>query len=460
VAAERRLYAASCVLFVAACSAGASNAPAGKPAAKSRPEDPVRAALMTLHYDASPPPVDPSNRFDDDDQAALLGQKLFFERALSGPLLEGDNDGTGGTLGLRGEPGRVACADCHVPATGFVDTRSPHRQISLAAQWSKRRAPTLLESANLTLYSWDGRRDSIWGQSMGVMESDHEFNSSRLFIAEEIFRSRRADYEALFGAMPPLDDATRFPPLAPDQAGCREVQTRSGSTYPCRGKPGDGADYDGMAPGDQHDVTLVMVNVAKAISAYVRRLRCGPSRFDAWLDGDEASLSAGEQRGAALFVGKGQCVRCHSGSELSDGKFHDVGLAPASVAVAFTDSGDDGAADGIQALLADPLNTKGEFSDGDRGVLPDGAGPELVGAFRTPTLRCIAKQPSFMHTAQMKTLDAVVAFHARGGDSPGSYPGVNELSPLELTSDEQADLVAFLQALDGPGADPALQSAP
>ena len=138
---------------------------------------------MALHYDAKPPAVDPSNRFDDSDAAALFGQELFFERALSGPLLEGDNDGTGGTLGLRGDPGRVACADCHVPRAAFVDTRSPHQQISLAAQWTRRRAPTLLESANLSLYSWDGRRDSIWGQSMGVMESDHEFNSSRMFIA-------------------------------------------------------------------------------------------------------------------------------------------------------------------------------------------------------------------------------------------------------------------------------------
>ena len=64
-----------------------------------------------------------------------------------------------------------------------------------------------------------------------------------------------------------------------------------------------------------------------------------------------------------------------------------------------------------------------------------------------------------MHTAQMATLDAVVSFFASGGDAVG-YPGNSELTPLELALRERADLVAFLGALEGPGADPALRAAP
>jgi cytochrome c peroxidase len=86
-------------------------------------------------------------------------------------------------------------------------------------------------------------------------------------------------------------------------------------------------------------------------------------------------------------------------------------------------------------------------------------GPEHEGAFRTPTLRCIADQPSFMHTGQMRTLDVVVRFFSRGGD-PSGYPGTNELLPLNLGDREQADLVAFLRALQGPGPDAALLVAP
>ena len=458
MAADRAAFFGA-ALLVAACSDGGATG-STPPESMKGPSDELRASLASLHYDAKPPPADPSNKVEGDADAQRFGQTLFFERALSGPLIEGDNDGSGGTLGLKGEPGRVSCADCHVPGSSFIDDRSPHAQISLAAQWTRRRAPTLLDSASLRLYSWDGRRDSIWGQALGVMESDHEFNSARLFVAEQVFRLYRTDYEAVFGAMPALDDAGHFPQLTPDVAGCTEVLTRSGATYPCRGKPGDGADYDGMAGADQDAATRVTVNAAKAMAAYVGLLRCGPGRFDAWLDGDDASLSDSERRGAALFAGRGKCTSCHSGPNLTDGGFHNVGLAPATVAVAFIDTGDRGAADGITTALADPLSTRGAYSDGDRKVLPDAAGPELVGAFRTPTLRCISGQPSFMHTGQLRTLAEVVAFHDRGGDNAGGYPGTNELTPLGLSETEQADLVAFLGALDGPGVPAELRAPP
>ncbi|HEX7669439.1 MAG TPA: hypothetical protein VF395_07650, partial [Polyangiaceae bacterium] len=221
-------------------------------------------------------------------------------------------------------------------------------------------------------------------------------------------------------------------------------------------------DYDALATEDQRAVTGVVVNVAKAMAAYVRQLRCGPSRFDAWLDGEGqgTELDASERRGASLFVGRAGCVRCHSGSNFTDQRFHNVGLSPATVAVAFVDTNDQGASKGIADALQDPLSTTGEFSDGDRQALPASAGPELVGAFRTPTLRCIANQPSFMHTGQMKTLSQVVAFHDRGGDPAGDYPGQNELMPLGLTATEREDLARFLGTLQGDGPPRELLGAP
>jgi cytochrome c peroxidase len=106
------------------------------------------------------------------------------------------------------------------------------------------------------------------------------------------------------------------------------------------------------------------------------------------------------------------------------------------------------------------MSTAGAFSDGDRHALPAAPGPELDGAFRTPTLRCSAKHPSFMHTGQLTDLAQVVAFFDRGGDAAGSYPGKNELSPLGLSDGEKADLTAFLQALTGPGPSAELLSPP
>ena len=442
-------------LWLVACAgAEPSGSAANDPAPTFSAEQ--HAALSALRYDEQPPPADPSNRVADDPAARAFGQRLFFEAALSGRLLEGDNDGTSATLGAQGDSGRVSCAGCHLPGTGFVDTRSPHGQVSLGAQWTLRKTPTLLDVAFAPLYNWDGRRDAIWNQALGVMESNREFNSGRLFVAEQIFRLHRAEYEAIFGAMPRFDDPGRFPQLTPDTAGCVEVNTSKGSKFACRGLPGDAADYDSMTPADQTLVSVSAVNAAKALEAYVRELRCGPSRFDAWLDGDQSALTRGEQRGAALFVGRAGCVTCHDGPRLTDDAFHNVGLSPAVVAVAIQDTDDRGAALGIEQALLDPTSTSGSLSDGDRHALPSAPGPELEGAFRTPSLRCNADHPSFMHTGQFTALDQVLAFFDRGGDGAGHYPGTNELTPLGLTELEQADLAAFLGALGGPGPNSAL----
>jgi cytochrome c peroxidase len=306
---------------------------------------------------------------------------------------------------------------------------------------------------------WDGRKDSLYAQPFGVIESQVEMNSSRLFAAYQVFAEHRAEYEAVFGALPPFDDATRFPPLAPNETGCRRLDADLKCVGVMRGQPGDGAEFDGLSAEDQTAVTRVVVNVGKALGAYERLLTCGPSRFDRFVNGDESALSRAEQRGALLFVGKADCVRCHSGPFLSDEKFHNVGLKPEKVSTTFIDLDDPGASRGFEQLMADPLNVAGEFSDGDDGRVPSEIPPEMLGAFRTPRLRCVSMRPSFMHTAQLLDLDAVVRFFGRGGD-PFGYPGTSELAPLELTELEEADLVAFLKALAGPGPDDALLGPP
>jgi cytochrome c peroxidase len=417
--------------------------------------DAERALLETLSpAELPPPPPDTSNAWADDPDAALLGQRLFFEGGYSGELLDGDNDGTVNALGMQGETGKVSCAGCHVPESGFSDTRSIQQQTSLGAGWGLRKAPSLLDVGQSKLLMWDGRRDALYNQPFGVIESEVEANSSRLYAANHAFTHYRADYERLFGAMPPLDDTSRFPPLAANETGCRRLDDRACPT-PMRGAPGDGAEYDGLSPEDQEAVTRVVANLGKAMGAYQRKLTCGPSRFDRWMHGDESALSATEQRGAVLFVGKARCIECHSGPYFSDEKFHNVGLKPDYVATVFLDDNDPGAAVGLESMMSDPLNVQGEYSDGDDGRIPEAVRAEDLGAFRTPRLRCASMRPSFMHTAHIRTLADVVAFFNRGGDDFG-YPGQNVLQALDMTPDERADLVAFLEALEGPGPEAAL----
>jgi cytochrome c peroxidase len=422
--------------------------------------DMVMTALRALSPATLPAPkADKSNAKADDPKAAALGQKLFFDGRFSGQLLDGDNDGSPNALGNKGDTGKVSCAGCHLPASDFSDTRTIRHQISLGAGWGTRRAPSILDVGQSTLIMWDGRKDSLFSQVFGPLESAVEWNSSRLYAVAQVFANYKAEYEAIFGAMPPLDDHQRFPALTALQTGCQKLDAYNACTGKLRGAPGDGAEYDGMAVDDQKAVTRVWANVGKAVGAYERLLSCGQGRFDKWIQGDATALGRAEQRGAALFVGKGKCADCHSGPFMSDEKFHNVGLKPETVATVFLDADDPGAAKGLAGLATDPLSVAGEFSDGNDGRIPTTVGPEYDGTFRTPRLRCVSKRPSFMHTGQILSLDDVLAFFGRGGDSYG-YPGKNELTDIALSPRERSDLVAFLKALDGPGPPASLLAPP
>jgi cytochrome c peroxidase len=442
-----------------ACASDADPKGSERPAELTQAEYEALLELSPAELPAVPPDV--SNRFADNESAARFGQKLFFDPGFAGPLLDGDNDGSAATLGRVHETGKVACAGCHVPASGFLDDRTLGKQISLAAGWGRRKTPSLLDVGHVPVLMWDGRHDALYNQPFGPLESPVEMNGSRLYAAQQIHARYRDEYEELFGPLPPLDDASRFPQLTAERTGCdpNKVDTETHCTGTDHGVPGDQGEFDSLSPEDQDSTTGVVVNMGKALGAYERKLTCGLGRFDRWLHGELDALSDSERRGAQLFVGRGKCVTCHSGPFFSDHQFHNVGLQPKAVAVVFIDAEDPGASRGLTAALADPLNVQGPFSDGDDGRLAEVDPDKLLGAFRTPMLRCVAGRPSFMHTGHLGSLSAVVGFFAKGGDRSG-FLGTSELDPLDLTADDQADLVAFLGTLEGPGPLADLLSAP
>jgi cytochrome c peroxidase len=431
---------------------------AGGTSSEDPQQDHVRALFASLAPETLPAPrVDVSNRWADDPAAARFGQKIFFDPGFAGPLLDPDNVGDATTLGVVGETGKVACAGCHLPEAGFVDARSPRKTISLAAGWGRRKAKSLLDVGHATLLMWDGRHDALYNQPFSAFESAVEINSSRLYVAERVYAEYRAEYEAIFGPIvAPLDDESRFPQLTAAQTGCRALVTsldgNETTGVDCHGMPGDQAEYDGLLEADKEIVTRVVVNVGKALGAYERLLSCGPGRFDAYVHGDDQALTDAEVRGAELFVGKADCVRCHSGPYFTDQRFHNMGLSPGGVGAIgrFYDMNDHGALTGLTTLLGDALNVQGSYSDGDDGRLPTTIGPRMDGAFRTPSLRCVSRRPSFMHTGHLHVLADVVAFFARGGDASG-FEGVSENFPRPLSTDEVSDIVSFLASLDGPG---------
>jgi cytochrome c peroxidase len=77
-----------------------------------------------------------------------------------------------------------------------------------------------------------------------------------------------------------------------------------------------------------------------------------------------------------------------------------------------------------------------------------------IGAFKTPTLRNVELTAPYMHDGSHKTLEEVVTFYNNGGRLKETDPVPELLSggirPLNLTEEQQADLVAFLKALTSP----------
>ena len=155
-------------------------------------------------------------------------------------------------------------------------------------------------------------------------------------------------------------------------------------------------------------------NVARALASYVRTLRSGNSPLDRYRAGDAGALSPQARRGLALFVGKANCSACHIGPNLTDERFHNTGVAAHS---------------------------------GDPGRSRLTGRREDWGAFKTPTLREVARTAPYMHDGRFGTLEQVIEFYDRGGNSNRNLDP--ELRPLRLAAEDKQSLLAFLQALSG-----------
>ena len=156
--------------------------------------------------------------------------------------------------------------------------------------------------------------------------------------------------------------------------------------------------------------------VAKAIAAYERMILSGNSPYDRFKAGDKKALPAAAQRGLALFEGKARCVTCHASFNFTDENYHNLGVGM-------------------------------DKASPDLGRFTVSKNDEHRGAFKTPTLRDVAKRPPYMHDGSLKTLEEVVAFYNKGG-APNQWLS-KEVRPLNLTAAEQKDLVAFMEALTG-----------
>jgi cytochrome c peroxidase len=178
--------------------------------------------------------------------------------------------------------------------------------------------------------------------------------------------------------------------------------------------------------------------------------------FDRYVAGDTSAIGPAAKRGLKLFVGKAGCVHCHSSPFFSDNSFHSDGVPQEGPHVPRSDSGRFTA---VGTLLANEFNSSGAYSDDPEVGRLSGLVQEESqrGLFRTKHLRQIGETAPYMHTGALATLRDVVDFYDAGGGEAG-FEGTKDpfLRPLDLSSDEKDDLVAFLETLTGEPIDPRL----
>ena len=138
--------------------------------------------------------------------------------------------------------------------------------------------------------------------------------------AHLIAKHYKADYEAIFGPLPALGDANRFPASAGpvDEPSARRA-------------------WNAMAKDDRDSVTRIYANMGKSIAAYERKIRLGPSRFDSYAEAvgksdgraADSAMTPDEQAGLKLFIGRAECIKCHNGPLFTNNDFHNTGIPAA-----------------------------------------------------------------------------------------------------------------------------------
>lgn len=224
----------------------------------------------------------------------------------------------------------ISCNSCHMLNAYGVDSlpTSPGHKKALGS----RNSPTVYNAAGHAMQFWDGRAADVEEQAKGPILNPVEMAMSD---AQQV--------EAVLGTIP----------------GYLDLFTKA-------------------FPGQDDPISYE--NVSIAIGAFERRL-VTPSRWDAFLGGDDDALSADEIEGFNLFASTG-CMACHNGALVGGTTFHQLG-----------------------AITPWP-NQK------DQGLFELTKKEEDRMKFKAPSLRNIAKTGPYFHDGSVTDLEQVVSLMA------------------------------------------------
>lgn len=368
-----------------------------------------------------PPPATPSNKYADDIDVAKFGKALFFDKRLS-------------------KKRQFSCASCHQPEKYFTDGLA----LAVAFGQTQRSTPTLLGSAWSPWQYWDGRKDSLWSQALDPIEHPDEMGMDRASFVRQLLNYYEDDYRTLFG----------------DGKDIRKLKNLAKNASPI-GSAKQVKRWNKLSKASRQEINIVFTNAGKAMMAYQRKLALEPSRFDQFVDAlvsgqpAKAFLDEQEVSGMRLFMGKANCASCHNGPFFTNYEFHNIGAPePNEQAV------DLGRFTGVEKLATEEFTCLSQWSDAG----PDDceemkflkrSGPELVGAFKTPTLRNIVETAPYMQAGQFKNLEEVINHYNL--PKPPFYDREQhpnrphfDILPLKLDEKEIEEIILFLASLTSP----------
>lgn len=321
-------------------------------------------------------------------EKVTLGHALFNDKRFSGD-------------------GSVSCSSCHNPDKAFTDNQSTSEGINKSR--GTRNAPTVLNAAYNTTQFWDGRRPSLEAQSKDPLTNSIEHGLK-------------------------------------DHSQVIEVIRKDGG-YPTQFKAAFNVEPD----------KITMEHVSKAIASYERTLITGNSPFDRYqYGGDKTALSVEAVRGLDLFRGKAKCSSCHTigpnHALFTNNGFHNLGVSFAKIEPRMFEIVNAFRVATAKGKAVDELVLK-EADVSQLGrvlvtITPKDLDSKAIGRFKTPTLRNIDLTGPYMHDGSLATLEEVVSLYNKGNEQ---NPRLDPLfKPLNLNSQEMADLVVFMKALTSP----------
>ena len=301
-----------------------------------------------------------------------LGRQLYFDPRLSA-------DAT------------VSCASCHDPSQGYgANTRTG---LGIRGQQGGRNSPVSFNRILSGAQFWDGRADSLEAQAVGPIANPIEMGFTHEGVVERLkgIPAYEKQFQKVFGGV-------SIDAVGQAIAAFERVIVTGPSPYDYGEQLRPFADLDEDDIREDEELAKKYADAKAAAATY--------------------AMSESAQRGREIFfTSKGNCTACHVGANLSDEKFHNLGV-------------------GMDKAEPDP----GRFA-----VTKD---PKDKGAFKTPTVRNVAYTAPYMHDGSLATLEEVVEWYDKGGHANPNLS--DKIKPLKLTDQEKADLVAFMRACTGP----------